>query len=183
MASCSCSTSHFSLAYASLMFGSRSCSLSVKTLQVQQNNVPRQMKYASVSSVLQYHFPKLSKPAYIASVIVQLACMPENCGDMYRNLMMGSGGLPEGRLEGVGPRMEAGGPLEGRLISNDEVSMSHGCSKTGFRLPGLPACTSPEHMIWRGVFSLRSSSTEPGCFSKPDNSAWLTVSQRWWVRA
>ena len=42
--------------------------------------------------------------------------------------MMGSGGLPKGRLEDVGPRMEAGEPLKGRLVSNNEVSMSHGCS-------------------------------------------------------
>ena len=40
--------------------------------------------------------------------------------------MIGSGRLPEGRLEGVGPRIEAGEPLEGRLVSNDKVSMSHG---------------------------------------------------------
>ena len=116
-------------------------------------------------------------------VTVQLACTPENCKDMYRNPMMGSGRLPEGGLEGVGPRMEAGEPLEGRLISNNEVSMTHGCSKTGFRLPGPLAHTSPEHVMWKGVFSSRSSSMEPGCFSKPDDSAWLTVSQRWWVRA
>ena len=40
--------------------------------------------------------------------------------------MMGSDRLPEGRLGEVGPRMEAGEPLEGRLSSNDKVSMSHG---------------------------------------------------------
>ena len=32
--------------------------------------------------------------------------------------------LPEGELEGAGPRMEAGEPLEGRSVSNDKVSMS-----------------------------------------------------------
>ena len=42
--------------------------------------------------------------------------------------MMGSGGLLEGRLGEVGLRMKAGEPLEGRSSSNDEVSMSHGCS-------------------------------------------------------
>ena len=42
--------------------------------------------------------------------------------------MMGSGGLPEGRLGEVGPRMEAGEPLEGRLDSNEEVSIVHGHS-------------------------------------------------------
>ena len=55
--------------------------------------------------------------------------------------------------------------------------------KTGFGLPGLPAHTGPEHTMQRWVFSSRSSSTELGCFSKPDNSAWLMVSQEWWVRA
>ena len=61
-------------------------------------------------------------------VTVQLACMPVNCRDMHANLMMGSGRLPEGGLEGVGPRMEAGEPLEGRSNGNNEVSMSHGHS-------------------------------------------------------
>ena len=61
-------------------------------------------------------------------VMAQLACMPENHRDMQGNLMMGSGRLPEGRLEGVGPRIYAGEPLEGRLVSNNKVSMSHGCS-------------------------------------------------------
>ena len=60
--------------------------------------------------------------------MVQLACMPENCGDMCANPMMGSGRLLEGRLREVSLRMEAGEPLEGRLSSNNEVSMSHGCS-------------------------------------------------------
>ena len=60
--------------------------------------------------------------------MVQLACMPENCRDMHVDPMMGSGGLPEGRLGEVGPRMEAGEPLEGRLNGNDEVSIVHGCS-------------------------------------------------------
>ena len=54
--------------------------------------------------------------------------MPENHRGMHKNPMMGSGGLPEGRLECVGPRMEAGEPLEGRSVSNNEVSMSHGHS-------------------------------------------------------
>ena len=61
-------------------------------------------------------------------VMVQLACMPENCGDMCADPMMGSGGLPEGRLGEVGPRMEAGEPLEGRSNSNKEVSIVHGHS-------------------------------------------------------
>ena len=43
--------------------------------------------------------------------------------------MIGSGGLPEGRSESVGPRMEAGDPLEGRSVSKNEVSMSHRCSR------------------------------------------------------
>ena len=54
--------------------------------------------------------------------------MPENCGDMCADPMMGSGGLPEGSLGEVGPRMEAGEPLEGRLNSNEEVSIVHGHS-------------------------------------------------------
>ena len=62
------------------------------------------------------------------AVMVWLVHMPENCRDMCWNLMMGSGGLPKGRLEDVGLRMEAGEPLKGRLVSNNEVSMSHGCS-------------------------------------------------------
>ena len=62
-------------------------------------------------------------------VMVQLAHMSENYGDMHGNPMMGSGRLPEGRLEGVGPRMEAGEPLEGRSTGNNEVSMSHGHSR------------------------------------------------------
>ena len=62
-------------------------------------------------------------------VMVWLACMPENHRDMHVNPMMGSGRLLEGRLGEVGPRMEAGEPLEGRSSSNNEVSMSHGCSR------------------------------------------------------
>ena len=61
-------------------------------------------------------------------VTVQLACMPENHRGMCENPMMGSGRLPEGRLGEVGPRMEAGEPLEGRSTGNDEVNMSHGHS-------------------------------------------------------
>ena len=61
-------------------------------------------------------------------VMAWLVCMPENCRDMCTNPMMGSGRLPEGRSEGVSPRMEAGEPLEGRSNGNDKVSMSHGCS-------------------------------------------------------
>ena len=63
------------------------------------------------------------------SVMAQLACMPENHRDMCVDPMMGSGRLLEGRLGEVGPRMEAGEPLEGRSNSNVEVSMSHGCSE------------------------------------------------------
>ena len=55
--------------------------------------------------------------------------------------------------------------------------------RTGFGLPGPLAHTGPEHMMWRRAEGLRSSSPELGCFSKPDNSALLMVSQRWWVRA
>ena len=47
---------------------------------------------------------------------------------MHADPMMGSGGLPKGRLGEVGPRMEAGEPLEGRLNGNNKVSMSHGHS-------------------------------------------------------
>ena len=61
--------------------------------------------------------------------MAQLACMPENCGDMCVDPMMGSGRLPEGRLGEVCPRIEAGEPLEGRSSSNNKVSMSHGCSE------------------------------------------------------
>ena len=61
-------------------------------------------------------------------VMVQLPHMPENHRDMCANPMMGSGRLPEGRSESVGPMMEASEPLEGRLISNNKVSMSHGHS-------------------------------------------------------
>ena len=71
-----------------------------------------------------YTSPNMSCP-----VMVWLACMPENHRGMHGYSMMGSGRLPEGGLEGVSPRMEAGEPLEGRLISSDEVSMSHGCSR------------------------------------------------------
>ena len=60
--------------------------------------------------------------------MVQLACTPGNHRDRHGHLMMGSGGLPEGRLREVGPRMEAGEPLEGRLDSNEGVSIVHGCS-------------------------------------------------------
>ena len=81
-----------------------------------------------------------SKPSPSLSVTVQLpakwesdvmawlAHMPENCGGMCGDPMMGSGRLPEGRSESIGPRMEAGEPLEGRLTGNNEVSMSHGRS-------------------------------------------------------
>ena len=70
-------------------------------------------------------------------VMVQLAYMPENHGDMHVHPMMGSGGLLEGRLGEVGPRMEAGEPLEGRSSSNDEVSIVHG--RSGQDLD-YPAC-------------------------------------------
>ena len=62
-------------------------------------------------------------------VTAQLAHMPENHGGMHGNPMMGSGRLPEGGSKSVGPRIEAGEPLEGRSTDNDEVSMSHGCSR------------------------------------------------------
>ena len=68
-------------------------------------------------------------------VTAWLAHMPENCRDMCVDLMMGSGGLLEGRLGEVGLRMEAGEPLEGRSSSNDEVSMSHGCSRQDLDYP------------------------------------------------
>ena len=55
--------------------------------------------------------------------------------------------------------------------------------RTRFGLPGPLAHTGPEHTMWKKSFSSRSSSTEPRCFSKPDDSAWLTISQEWWVRA
>ena len=58
----------------------------------------------------------LALPYASANVTAQLACMPENHGDMCRNLMKGPGGLPEGRLEGRSLRMEAGEPLEGRAM-------------------------------------------------------------------
>ena len=68
-------------------------------------------------------------PSYdTACVTAWLACMPENCRDMWGHLMTRSGRLPEGRLEGVSPRIEAGEPLEDRWGSNNKVSMSHGCS-------------------------------------------------------
>ena len=38
-------------------------------------------------------------------VMVQLVHMPENHRDMHRNLIMGSGRLPEGRSESRSPRM------------------------------------------------------------------------------
>ena len=62
-------------------------------------------------------------------VMALLAHMPENCGGMHRNLMMGSGRLPEGGLESVGPRMEAGEPLKGKSNGSNKVSMSHGHSR------------------------------------------------------
>ena len=69
--------------------------------------------------------------------MVWLACMPENHGDMCTNLMMGPDRLPEGRLGEVGPRMEAGEPLEGRSNGNEEVSIVHGCSRQD---SDYPAC-------------------------------------------
>ena len=71
------------------------------------------------------------------SVMAWLACMSENHGGICGDPMMGSGGLPEGRLGEVGPRMEAGEPLEGRLSSNKEVSMSHRHSEQD---SDYPAC-------------------------------------------
>ena len=62
-------------------------------------------------------------------VTAWLAHVPENCRDMQGNPMMGSGRLPEGGLESVSLRIEAGEPLEGRSNGNDEVSMSHECSR------------------------------------------------------
>ena len=69
--------------------------------------------------------------------MAQLACMPENHGGMHRNPMMGSGRLSKGRLESVGPRMEADEPLKGRSTGSDEVSMSHGHSRQD---SDYPAC-------------------------------------------
>ena len=85
---------------------------------------PCQIKLISYKGNLPCNF----EGSVILGVIAWLVCIPENCGDMYKYLMMGSGGLPKGRSESRGPRMEAGEPLEGRSVSNDEVSMSHGCS-------------------------------------------------------
>ena len=68
-------------------------------------------------------------------VTAQLACMSENCGDMHTDPMMGSGGLPEGRLGEVSPRIEAGEPLEGRSNGNEEVSIVHGCSGQNLDYP------------------------------------------------
>ena len=48
-------------------------------------------------------------------VMVQLALMLENHGDMCRYLMKGLGELPEGRSEGKSPRMGAGEPLKGSV--------------------------------------------------------------------
>ena len=64
-----------------------------------------------------------------SSVTVWLARTPENHRDTHVDPMMGSGGFPEGRLGEVGLRIEAGEPLEGRLSSNNKVSMSHGHSE------------------------------------------------------
>ena len=71
------------------------------------------------------------------SVTAWLVHAPENCGDIHGDPMMGSGGLPEGRLGEVGPRMEAGEPLEGRSDSDEEVSIVHGCSGQDL---DYPAC-------------------------------------------
>ena len=64
-----------------------------------------------------------------------LICMPENHGDMQMYLMMGSGGLSEGRSKGKSLRIEADEPLEGRSVSNDEVSMSYGHSEQDLDYP------------------------------------------------
>ena len=65
VASFNCAVSHFSSAYASLTFGSRTTALLAKTLYL-VGDLPRQIKYASVSSVFLYKF---SKPACMASEI------------------------------------------------------------------------------------------------------------------
>ena len=84
-------------------------------------------------------------PPPASAVTAQLACRPENHGGMYGNPMMGSGGLPEGRLGEVGLRMEAGKPLEGRPNGNEEVSIVHGCSRQDL---DYPACWPVPQSIW-----------------------------------
>ena len=101
-----------------------------------------------------------SKPSWPSSVAVQLpakwegdvmawlAHMPENHGDMCADPMMGSGRLLEGRLGEVGPRMEAGEPLEGRSNSNNKVSMVHRHSRQNL---DYPACWPiPAQSTWCG---------------------------------
>ena len=51
--------------------------------------------------------------------------------------MIRSGGLPKGRSESAGLRIEAGKPLEGRSNGNNEVSISYGCSG---QVLDYPAC-------------------------------------------
>ena len=86
--------------------------------------MPRKWRRPSLPSSVMVRLPAKQE----GDVTAWLACIPENHGDMHADPMMGSGGLLEGRLGEVGPRMEAGEPLEGRSNSNKEVSMSHGCS-------------------------------------------------------
>ena len=63
----------------------------------------------------------------VKTIIAQLVHMPENCGDMHKDPVIRSDGLPKGRSENAGLRMEAGEPLKGRSNGNNEVSMSHRC--------------------------------------------------------
>ena len=90
-------------------------------------------------------------------VMEWLAHMPENCGGMHRDPMMGSGGLPEGRSESVCPGMGAGEPLEGRLVSSNKVSMSHGHSEQDsdylacWPIPAWSMWCEDESLAWKAA--------------------------------
>ena len=119
------------------------------------NNAPSKWSRPLPSSVV------VQLPAkWEGDVMAWLAHMSENCGDMHGNLMMGSGGLSKGRLEGVGPRMEAGEPLEGRSNGNNEVSMSHGCLRQDL---DYPACWAI--LAWSMQCKRRASAQEAAQWS------------------
>ena len=82
---------------------------------------------------------------------------------------MGSGELPEGRLESVSPRIEAGEPLEGRSNGNNEVSMSHECSRQD---SDYPACQPI--LAWSMQCKRRASAQEAAQWS-PDASVSLMI--------
>ena len=111
------------------------------------NTAPSKLSRPSPSSVAVWLPAK-----WEGDVMAWLACMPENCKGMHRDPMMGSGRLPEGRL-----------------FSNNEVSMSHGHLRQDL---DYQACQLVP--AWSMQCERRASAQEAAQWS-PDASVSLTI--------